>query len=253
MRPIGPIKKEGETVAQLIRVAGKMGLEMLDELKVTGRTLAVSLSRSTQPYGADAMAKALGMNAVQRDIRRVFGTPGRMYQELQEHDPRSAPAFWSAWRGRNERVMRYILTVSPVASRVAVISVPVPAIHKAARRGRGRVVGKGMRAVVLSKMARDAYIRDRQKRVGLSKGGWASAAAALGGTGTLPAWITRHVGGSGGAQVIPDPVNPQVIIRTDIPWAREVLRMRTQVTAENIAREKLIKRLRIIHGKRRRV
>jgi len=243
----GPIQGESALRGALAGFLAASGRGLLDELKLTGSNMAVRLAFSTQPYGDGPAARKAGMNAVAKDIRRVFATPSSLYKSLENQDPKSAFAFWAAYRKSDQPAMERIIGKSK-ASQAEVMRVPDPAVHQANRKSRGRVYLKHPRGLVLQRGAREEYIRQEQRKTGLTKAGWTKAADQLGGGSAVPTWASpkAHPNTSGGATVYESQGEPVVTIRNTVPWVSDVLSGRAQDEAVRIAEERLMKRLDII-------
>lgn len=239
-------------IDRLRRFAEITGLDMLEEIRVTARVLSVSLARSTQPYGKDKAAQGRGKARVEKDIRKVFVTPSGLYGSLEKEDPATAASFWRAWKQRDIAAMEDVLRRTRAGSGLEVLMAPRKSYHEERRNSKGRVVGgKRPSALVVSSPALDKYIRERQARVGLTKAGWAKAAAATGGMRGIPAWAgSRQPAASGGADIGSDPLKPQIVIRNDTPWVDQALPESELIKAIDIAEEKLLKRMQIIVRKR---
>ncbi len=229
--------------------ADATGRALLDEIVLTGRNLAVSLARSQQPFGLGRDAEAMGKAAVERDIRRVYISVPGFYAQLKRQDPLLAPAFWKAWTNRDMTELERVARASRAGSGLEVLSVPDAATHGRRRGPRGRVQGKRPSALVTDDAALKNYIRKVQARVGMTKDGWADAAADCGSTRGIPVWAGgRHTGRHGGATIIPDSTTPEVVLRNDVPWAREGLPERVEFQAVAIAEERLVMRMEKILG-----
>jgi hypothetical protein len=240
-------------IDRLRRFAEITGLDMMEQIRITARVLSVSLAHSTQPYGKGSEAHQKGKTAVERDIRKVFVSPGGLYPSLMRADPGTAAAFWNAWKRRDIATMENVLRGSRAGSGLEVLAVPKKSLHEARRGRKGRVEGRGGNpsALVTSPPALAKYIKERQKLVGLTKAGWALAAAATGGTRGIPAWAsTRQSRASGGARTNNDRRRPAITIFNNTPWLNEAQPDYESEKAIDIAEEKLLKRMQIIVRKR---
>lgn len=233
------------------RFAKETGVDLLKEIMITGRNLAKSLAYSTQPYGLKPDARRMGEQAVENDIRKVFGTPASVYEDLDMKDERAASQFWKAFTNRDtpgmlEVVKSQGLYIHDIAEQ------PSPSLHESHRKSKGRVYLKMQRAIVLNSAALKSYIKKRQKMVGFAKAGWARAAEKLGGLRGFPVWASsKHPSAQGGADVSPDPLRPMVVIHNSVPYIRDALPEEEINKAVSIAYQKLYKRMNIILRKTR--
>jgi len=233
------------------RFSREMGLDLLKELKITGRTLAVSLAHSTQPFGMSPAARKSGESAVETDVRKVFGTPSSVYEDLDIKNEAAAGAFWREFTNKNTSGMLEILQEEGLYIQ-QITHAPSPTLHESHRKAKGRVYLKMQRGMVLDSKALTAYIKQRQKMVGFAKAGWARAAEMLGGLRGFPVWAsTRHPGATGGAEVSEDPYHPMVTIRNSVSYIRDTLPESEINNAVAIAYQKLFKRMNIILRKKK--
>lgn len=165
-----------------------------------------TLVNVTPPYKADEKGRAStptrqrGENAVRRDIRRVYGTPGALYKLIKEKDPARAAQFWKLVTSRQ------IPAANDVARFVTgqeLLPFDGGTAHLGARNRRGRVREK--QAILLytaDRRAVERYIARRQKNVGLLASTMVTAGEPrLGKVNGVPAWVRRHAGPWGDAQI----------------------------------------------------
>lgn len=227
------------------------GKTMEQEIIATARLVAVSLATSTQPYGSGASARADGEARVSKDISKVFRTPSSIFAEIKEDDPASASKFWSAFKRADVGDMRSIMTAASIDLEIS--ATPRKELHEGARNTRGRVTGRA-KQLVTQPGALAAYIKQRQKKVGFAKAGWAAAADDCGGHRGIPAWASgRHRTAPGMAVITRDAVHPRVVIKNNVDYIDQVLPPREIEGAVSIAYQKLIKRIKIITSKTRRI
>lgn len=146
-------------------------------------------------------AKKQGEAKVQADIWKVYGTPGDVYKLLKAKNAPVAAGYWQAVKRRDWAA------ANGIARRMGV---PVlvdfgnddGAEHKKRRGNDGTVKGKAKTMYVTGGRYVRAYIKLKQRNVGL-------LAAALvnnydgrfGPLAGVPAWISRHTGSWGSAQI----------------------------------------------------
>lgn len=227
--------------------AAETGRKVFAELLITARVIARSLATSTQPYGLGRAALMTGRAAVARDIARVFISPSTFYESLEKEDPATAARFWQAWKARDLSAAERIAADSRAGSGLEIQQRPDPRTHQARRGSRGRVQGKRASALVLDPQALADYRRQIERRVGLTKAGWAGAAAAAGAGGGFPAWASStHSPMRGSATRREDPRRPRIVLHNDVEWAREALPASQEEAAVSIAEDRLLARLEII-------
>jgi hypothetical protein len=137
----------------------------------------------------------------------------------------------------------------PRLGRVEVVAPdPFASLHKTRRRkagqNQGRVIRQSWAQVVLKKTSLNQYIKDRQRRVGLLKAGWARAAKEAGIDVSIPRFIGRNIGaaqGSGSKNILF--ANPMTIELTNSFDAasskikKENIQFLVRLRQENIIRE----------------
>jgi len=238
-------------------------------LRRSARLMAVSLSRSTPPYGnskgniegnnADLPAKQMGERAIQNDILRVYKP---LKPIRSKYDSKSLSfqgtvekyitknlslrnALLSAIKTSDGKRLREIVKGMPSFSRLFFDGSVDAGYHQKARNPYGRVRKKWeTRIVVMDSKGVSAFIKLRQDRVGLTKAAWAACAIsvkadvqdALRG---IPAWVKRH------ASRVPHSVSddatddlPRITLTNKLPWADKALRKNDHAEAIRISRQK---------------
>jgi hypothetical protein len=236
-----------QVMASIHRFAEITGASLAEEIIRTARLVAVSVAHSTQPYGKDKATKDTAERRVSRDIRRVFATPFSVYSELERKaDSFSAGQFWAAWKSRDEARMKEIMDRESLG--LTIIRAPQKSIHQQRRNSRGQVSSGVPMHMITDPRALDRYIKDRQRRVGFAKSGWAAAADECGGHRGIPQWASsRHKGRApGGATISRDTAKPMVILHNNVSYIRQVCPPEQIATAVSIAYERLQKRIQIL-------
>ena len=180
----------------LRELAAATGKPYGEIVRRNGRLIAISLGIQTQPLGDGPEARAQGEKAIRRDMARVFSSPSKVYASLKsisasgKHTGEQlAKAFYKAVKQgdlhRAQEILRSVGIYTPVGKLD-------PAVHQTRRGARGAVGGKSASLIVTNPKALATYQRKILRNVGIAKGGWAGAAAALGGMRGLPQWVTRH-------------------------------------------------------------
>lgn len=156
-----------------------------------------SLDRSV--FGS--AAKKQGEAKVMGDIWKVYGTPGDVYAQIKAKDPALAAGYWQAvkrkdWAAANGLARRLGMPQLIDFTRDDGTE------HRRRRGADGRVKGKAKTLFVQDARYVRAYIRMRQRNVGML-----AAALVRGYSGqygplaAVPAWISRHAGSWGAAQI----------------------------------------------------
>lgn len=139
---------------------------------------------------ANVAAKQRGATAINRDVRRVYGTMGALYERIRARSKGAAAAFWKAanlkqWQ-ECDRICR------SVGEPLLTDFISEDGTEHQRRRNRrdGRVTGKQPSVFVRETRSLRAYIKSTQSRVGLLAAGFKPAASHL--RVSLPAWVQRH-------------------------------------------------------------
>ena len=235
----------GDLNRELDRFVTRTGADFFREAEIVGRNLAVSLAHGTQPYGRDRGDAAQGLWAVNRDVRRVFGSPADVHEKLPTD--RQGP-FWQAVESKDwARAER--LTEGTAYAGIPFAETVDPALHQARRTGRRKEVrGKIPSAIIRDPRRINTYVRKVQKRVGLAKSAWAHAAVEAGGHARgVPAWagVRRHKRKLGGADKQRRGLRPGVTMEAFARHTRETLAFAEENKAVQIAAQRLVKRLQI--------
>jgi hypothetical protein len=207
-------------VQEFIRVTGKDGGTVLrDET----RPLLKAFIRGMPPFTGEQLTKMLGggdygsthaqtigNRRVARDIRRVYRTSDdfKLFKStkgqrlLRRGD---IPAIEAALRAKGLHVDRVTHDVSPID-------------HQSQRISRGRVRKKPLQTLVINRGSVTRYIKERQKRVGMAKGGWMKAASAFGVP--MKGWMTDFPQPGIGEDHTRGTENPWVRVANLVPWAQ---------------------------------
>ncbi len=213
-------------------------------MRQAGRLTAVSLAYQAQPFGDDDKAEALGKVATNRDIYKVYTTPGKAFSDIS--DPKMAKAFWTAvnkqlWAKAQAILQRFghALRSTPIAT------FDGGAQHRQVRNNRGRVTGAQKPVMIVRDPQRLAkYVASETDKVGQGKGGWASCARVLGGVRGIPRWITNHKSPAAVSEKYGTDVT-EIILTNKVPYASEILTASQKSQAVDIAHDKLLKSIQI--------
>lgn len=137
--------------------------------------------------GTTRKARQMGQAAVARDIRKIYGTPGTMFDEIKQCNEQAADAFWSQIKARD------LPAASETAKRITgkpLYPFDGGALHKRFKGKQGRVRSKKVIFFVEDEKELEDYIKTRQKHVQFLQAGWKKSTAKLGIS--LPSSITTH-------------------------------------------------------------
>ena len=213
-------------------------------MRQAGRLCAVSLATQTQPFGTDDKAEAIGKVATNRDIYRVYITPGKAFSDIQNQG--AAEGFWkavktSAW----DRAAKILKREGNAYRFTTIDNFDGGAAHQRLRNNQGRIPPSQKPAMIVKNpSAAKTYVASEMDKVGQGKGGWATCARILGGVRGLPRWITKHNSPGQalenyGAQVT------SVTLINEVPYASSILSQSQKTEAVGIAVQRLFKSIQI--------
>jgi|GEM_PF-1843099 len=145
-------------------------------------------------------ARKQGASKVQTDIWKVYGTPGDVYKQLKAKNPAVAAGYWAAVQRRDWTA------ANALARRLGVPQIvdftgDDGAEHKLRRRN-GVVTGKAKTLFVTDARYVRSYIKLKQGNVGLLAAALVNSySGAFGPLRGVPAWVARHSGSWGAAQI----------------------------------------------------
>ena len=266
---VNPIKLQQALKAFI----GNTKLQASREMRIQARNLCVSLANSTQPFGKDARAKAIGEKAVTRDIDRVYKSGATAVREIAslplprgktatQNAKQAAAALAGLLQGRTtgKRGTQVISEAQKLLNRISskpyvntrVGEFDRGAAHENARFGKSKRVSKNqfVSQIVTKESDLAKYFKEKRGNVGIAKSGWAVCAGILGGFRGIPRWVYRH---TGGGRVIDRSsvkaglfAKPFISMTNTIPWITNVISQSTIQRSIDIQVIKMIKRLAII-------
>jgi hypothetical protein len=224
-------------------------------LEQGARVAAVSLARSTQPYGDGDTARHQGENAVARDYKKAVARVGDAFVAIKEVDKDLANAFWKAVTGRKWARAQEILNKSGCRLAGVPIVAEVDDSKRQMLRRNGRVKS-GPTQIARTTRLQNRGIKQAQRDTGKGKGGWASCARILGNTRGIPAWVTRHAQGRGAVIRNYNKGRSSITLRNNVKYSNQILRPSEKARAMRIATERMRAHLNIsiekLKAKRRR-
>lgn len=231
-----------------------VGKDAAEALRRHARLAAVDLSNSTTPFsrggGMSQKAKGLGEGAVQRDILKVYypATGGKFRAQatriargaLIKKGNKNASANAEKFK---DRFLRYQMSdntaaMAKIAADMRFKNVMLdrfdPAKHRRARGRGGKVHSVASTLVIGAERDMEKYIASTQKKVGLTKAGFALVAQKIPTNNKgnpmsgIPAWVKRHVGRASGRMVDLTQgglLNRNIRVRMTnaTPWASETI------------------------------
>jgi len=227
-------------------------------LESEGRIAAISLAKSTQPFGTGGDAKDMGERAVSRDIKKVYVTIGDVFASLPLVGKGDAAQFWKLVKAGKYDAARQIL--SGTGSRFGKIPIgrfDGGSLHHQARNAKtGRVSQRDPSLIVDDSSQLISYGKSKVNLVGTGKSAWASMARQLGGTRGLrspklpggerditAAWIL-HKGGQGHiSRNYGDGSRPVLTLTSTVRYADNILSQSARNNAVRIARGRIIKQI----------
>lgn len=232
------------------------------------RLCAVELALRTTPFnggGGDAASKAaaskaalkLGENAVLFDIEKVIMPKKNFVAFVSNFGSEEIKArIQKLITSGNWQALTEILNKLGYADSLGGVDfVGKSQFHATHQKYRSKATGRTRKKtdkmhVATSDMS--GYIKRVQKRVGMSKGGWAECARQIGvlkdsksGKAAdqargIPQWAKRHGKGGHVDNHTGNLKNPHVIMHNNFPWASRVCSKTEQQNAVRIASEKMI-------------
>lgn len=268
---VNPIKLQQALKAFI----GNTKLQASREMRIQARSLCVSLANSTQPFGKDARAKAIGEKAVTRDIDRVYKSGATAVREIAalplprgktatQNAKQAAAALAAIVLGRSfskgRKGVRAQTKAQELINRINYKPYVYTRVgefdrgkaHDNARFGKSKRVSKNqfVSQIVTKESDLAKYFKEKRGNVGIAKSGWAVCAGLLGGFKGIPKWVYRHTGG--GRVVDQSKMRPGVFSKpyismtNTIPWISAVISKGTIQRSIDIQVLKMIKRLSII-------
>lgn len=218
-------------------------------MRQAGRLCAVSLAFQTQPFGDDEKSEALGKVATTRDIYRVYATPGKAYDDIQ--DKGAAAGFWkavktSAW----DRAAKIINREGSRLRGTLIDNFDGGVQHRQLRNNQGRIPASQKPVMIVKNpQSLKSYVATEMGKVGQGKGGWATCARILGGIRGVPRWIAKH---NSPGNVIENygSERTSITLINQVPYASEILSPSGKAEAVSIAGQRLLKSIQIAQQNR---
>ena len=202
------LKQRGMDIAKALRA----------EMPLVGRTLQIL----TPPFYSKRLVRdgekqptplAPGKNAVARDVKRAV-------KPLRVSDWHSE-AIRKIIRRRDKAAMQKVLDKSTSAAvRGAKVVNFTPDLHERMRNRRGGVSAKRTTMFTFDAEAVGAYIKRKQRNVGMARDGWSKALTSYG---KRPvSWVARHGGRDSFIDdKAEDKLSASILISNRSPWAKQ--------------------------------
>ena len=225
-----------------------------DVVMLNARLLCIELARRTQPFGEE---NNTGLERVDKDIGKVIKTQEKLNdmadrvvnKKLQDRLRKVIAA-------KNHDAIKAILAIVGFTQSWGgmsfVGSQSIADIHKSSRdKTTGRTRGKATQLFIAEESDLKTYTTEIQKRVGMSKAGWADCASQLKqvNKGSLltgfPNWIKEAIKTGTGSVVdnTGNLTNPTVFLTNKIPWVDRICPESEQRAASAIVIDKMIKQM----------
>jgi hypothetical protein len=239
-----------------------VGKEKSEAVRQFARVACVNLATETQPFGKDADGKAKGETAVARDIYKVYypATGAKFLNQAvrvaESHEAKTGKSK-SADKFKNRMLGYQMANDSAALTKIArdmkfrdvALDTFDSARHKESRDRRGRVRNAKPQLVIGGEDQLERYVEQTQRKVGLTKAGWAKCAEAIplnrtsSATRGIPQWVTRNISRASGriSDQSSNPSNPKVIMTNATPWTSMVLTPARAKVALQLARDNFIK------------
>ena len=239
-----------------------VGKEKSESVRQFARVACVNLATETQPFGKDADGKAKGETAVARDIYKVYypATGAKFLNQAvrvaEAHEAKTGKGK-SADKFKNRMVGYQMANDSAALTKIArdmkfrdvALDTFASSRHKESRDSRGRVRNAKSQLVIGGEDQLERYVEQTQRKVGLTKAGWAKCAEAIplnrtsSATRGIQQWVTRNMSRASGriSDQSSNPSNPKVIMTNATPWTSMVLTPARAKVALQLARDNFIK------------
>jgi hypothetical protein len=232
-----------------------------DAVSLNARLLCVELARRTQPFGEEQTS---GTIRVKNDIGKIIKNTEQLDAYADRVGSQRIKARLKALikSGRFdivETIFRNIGFLNKWTGMEVIGASKMKSVHNEARnKTTGRTKSRGSKLFIASVSEQETYISEVQKRVGISKGGWADCATQLkkvnkgGLLAGFPTWVKKAMkSGSGKVQdMTSDIKNPRVYLTNNVPWADNVIPENQQAGAIAVVVVKMRNQMNMILKKR---
>ena len=260
---ISAMADTSDLTKRLSTFAEVVGVETSQAVKQFARKACIYLAVETQPFGKDEAAQAKGETAVAADIYKVYlPATGYKFNKMatriaENYNAKTGNANPNASSKFQDRLTRYQMAnntgaLARIASSMKFRDVALDTFdrqrHRDRRGSRGTVRPGKQQLMIGAEDELEKYVEYTQKKVGLTKAGWAKCAELIklnrvsSSTRELPKWITRNMSRATGSIVdsSADKTNPKVQMTNTTPWTSNVLSPQSAKSALELARKNFI-------------
>lgn len=195
------------------------------------RLLATDLAYVTAPKGK---SNEKGTKKVMRRISSIYPPPGSVVKLLKKKNSGVAGKFASYITSRKTAAAQKILNQYLPELNIKIGSFDGGALHKS-QRDHTRITD---RLLVVGYTRVTSYAKKTARKVGFSKGGFATASRQLGGVRGIPGWATRQAA-PGTGSVTGDGKTLAVTITNGVKYIRESLKPADEAQAINHRRRQV--------------
>ncbi len=169
-----------------------------EPLRVVAAETAGALAERTFP---SSQAIGLAVAALRHDFSLVYASPSKAYKILEESNPQTAKAFYSAWkRGDLARAGEIIRSSGTSIASIQIGRDLDPSLRDKYRNKNGRVVVRAPLQLVTSEQY-SAALQVALLEIGKTASGWLACAQKLGGDGNVIKWKGIAIHGSEGGDI----------------------------------------------------
>lgn len=241
----GLMEKTGQDAGALLKKRAPLLAKYLAEATMPIAGLTKNPGESN-PDGISKAAHFLGMNAVTRDLGRVYKSPSVIHRSIKEsngeHGLAMAKGFTAFLKKGDLQQAKAILDRSGIAARqLEIIQWDGGTEHKKSRKQRGRVSENKKPKIVTDAAALKKYSDMRRKNVGFAKGGWINAGRTLGKVNSeIPVWMKWHASPGAGKDFTDDVNHPRFELQNGVSYMTKIM-PETYLVQATVAFERSLK------------
>ena len=213
-------------------------------MRQEARLCCVALAYASQPYGDDEKSRAEGQVAVNRDVYKVYTTPGKAYDDISP--PEKQKAFWRfVNRAQWDKAQQILSTNGKSLKFTPIQAFDGGTAHQQHRNRLGKI-NESQKPVMIVKDPQKlkAYVASEVSKVGEGKGGWATCARQLGGTRGIPGWVSRQ-GSPGNVEEHYDEAKVTIVLTNEVSYSSDILDPAHKAQAVNISIDRLLKSIQV--------
>lgn len=251
------IKVDSTSLRRVLENHGDFRTKTVPHLvKQHARLCCVELAARTTPFSVGSLkqsAKLQGEGKVMRDIQKVI--KGRdtidAIADKMTNDRIRNRIHELANSGNSQALSHLFRNMGIFQEFGGVQFISETQLHAAHQRHRNKRTGRTIKLkepIKINLQGLDKYIKAVQKRVGMTKGGWAECARLLNatqgdGARGIPAWAKRSRGGGSISDQTKNLENPKVMLMNVYPWADRVCPEPEREKSVQIAYDKMMKQM----------